>query len=242
MLLVYNALKILELNGTISFTEHSLFRSRIRCVVSNTTLYDFQIRNRNLDPVISMLSRTHAGIFEDFVNLDESGLVKSLKIDNNPLRKMLLDLEKNGIYEINWASNKPQITLLNERLMDSHLYLKPEVLSKRKEVALQKFKEVINYLTLDKCRSQQLLAYFGQEGEPCGICDVCKASKKDLKEQKNQSIEELVLDFLYEPRSLIEIKLHVAQADDQKVRNILFEMLDNHKIKFDGLKYFRKSS
>ena len=240
VLVVYNALKVLELNKTLTFNENSFSKTRILCIVSNTMLYDFQIKNKMLDPLISMISRTHAGIFENYVNLDEYGLCKALKINITELRRQLGILESNGLYEINWQTDQPQVTFLSERLPDTHFHLKPEVLKVRKEVAIEKFGFVINYLTEFKCRSMQLVAYFGQEGEPCGICDVCKRLKKSENNHRAKNIQELLLDYLSEPRSFIEIKIHLAQAEDIQIRELLFELLDDKKIVFDGRVYSRK--
>ena len=237
VLTVYNSLKVLELNKTITFNENSFAKTRILCIVSNTMLYDFQIKNRQLDPLISMISRTHVGVFEIFMNLDEYGLCKALKINLNELRRQLKILESNGLYEISWRTDLPQITLLHERLPDTHFHIKPEVLIVRKEVAEEKFAQVIEYLTDFRCRSMKLVSYFGQEGEPCGICDVCKAEAKSKVQSTPKSIREVVLDYLSEPRSFIEIKIHLAQADDTKIREILFELLDEQLVKFDGRVY-----
>jgi ATP-dependent DNA helicase RecQ len=243
LLMVYNALKVLELNKTLTFNENSFDKSRISCLVGNKTLYDFQIRNKTLDPIISMISRTHAGIFDGFVNLDEYGLCKALKINLENLREQLKALEKNGIFEINWRIDEPQVTFIQERLPDTHFHLKPEVLKIRKEVALEKFSFVVDYLTQSICRSAQLVRYFGQKGEDCGICDVCKAKNKVNnadQHEKPKSIQEVILNFLSEPRSFLEIKMNLAQADETKIRELMFEMLDNRLIEFDGKLYKKK--
>jgi transcription initiation factor IIE alpha subunit len=190
-----------------------------------------------------MISRTHAGIFDGFVNLDEYGLCKALKINLENLREQLKALEKNGIFEINWRIDEPQVTFIQERLPDTHFHLKPEVLKIRKEVALEKFSFVVDYLTQSICRSAQLVRYFGQKGEDCGICDVCKAKNKVNnadQHEKPKSIQEVILNFLSEPRSFLEIKMNLAQADETKIRELMFEMLDNRLIEFDGKLYKKK--
>ncbi len=235
-LVVYNSLKILELNKTLTFQEKSFEKTRIHCVVNNKILYDFQIRNKDLDPIISMIARTHPGLFENFVNLDEWGLIKSLKISKESLKQKLNTLEKQGIFEINWQHDSPQVTFLEERLPETHFYIKPEVLKTRKEVAIEKFSYVVDYLTEELCRSMQLVAYFGQKGEPCGICDVCKRKQKP-EINKGKSIQQIVLEYLDNPKTFIEIKVHLAQADEDKIREILFELLDDQRIKFDGKTY-----
>ena len=37
-----------------------------------------------------------------------------------------------------------------------------------------------DYMTTHVCRQQNILGYFGEEAEICGICDICKGSKEVL--------------------------------------------------------------
>lgn len=237
-LIVYNSLKILELNKTLAFQEKSFEKTRVHCLVNNKILYDFQIRNKDLDPVISMISRTHQGLFENFVNLDEWGLCKHLKITKDILKQKLNILEKQGIFEVNWQHDSPQVTFLEERLPETHFYLKPEVLKTRKEVAFEKFSYVLDYLTKEVCRSIQLVSYFGQKGLPCGICDICKRTQTN-KENNSKSIQEMLLEYLENPKTFIEIKVHLGQANEDDIREVLFDLLDNQRITFDGKMYHK---
>lgn len=240
VLTVYNSLKVLELNKTLTFNENAFDKTRIHCIVSNKILYDFQIKHKHLDPLISMISRTHTGIFDGFVNLDEWGLCKAMKVKRDELKRQLGILESNGLYEINWRIDQPQVTFLIERLPDTHFHLKPEVLKIRKEVAEEKFAYVLEYLTENRCRSMQLVSYFGQNSTPCGICDVCKSEQKTQPKKQIGNIKDVVLNYLSEPRSFVDIKIHLAQGDDTKIREILFELLDEKIVNFDGKLYSKK--
>ena len=75
-----------------------------------------------------MISRTHSGIFDQFVDLDERGLMKQLRISKNDLLQQLKFIEANGIAEFNWKTELPQVTFLHERLPDDYLTIAANVL------------------------------------------------------------------------------------------------------------------
>src|SRR5699024_7050046 len=70
----YNALKILELNGSIVFNEATFNPTKLKFVVNNSTLYNFQLKHESLDPIISYLSRNYAGIFNYFKEIKEQNI------------------------------------------------------------------------------------------------------------------------------------------------------------------------
>ena len=52
---------------------------------------------------------------------------------------------------------------------------------RRRAAAAERLQVVERYATMAKCRRQALLAYFGEEAQPCGNCDVCSAARAPLK-------------------------------------------------------------
>lgn len=67
--------------------------------------------------------------------------------------------------------------LLGKRLQVYELDLPIDKLAIRFEHIQQKLSATIEYATLWECRSKQLLKYFGERAESCGICDVCSRKK-----------------------------------------------------------------
>lgn len=183
----YNALKILMLNGTIVLNEAVFHPTKIKFIIENKTLYNFQLKNEKYDPLISLLSRSYPGIFSYYYPIEEPKIAQRLKITHHELKKQLTYLEKHGVVDISWQSDLPQVILLHERLPDDYMRIDKSVYDIRKKVADDKFIGLKRYLSTPKCRSMLLLEYFGQEGERCGICDICKAEK-----HADYSIEELV--------------------------------------------------
>ena len=224
----FNAVKILELNQTIAFSENALYQTRMRFIVSNKQVYNFQVKHEKYDRLISMISRTHAGIFEQFVELDEKGLLKQLKLTKSEFTSQLKHLEANGIAEFNWKTELPQVTFLHERLPDDYLTISPKVLKTRKEVAEEKLEKVIDYIEKPICRSIQLVNYFGQEGQPCGVCDVCREAKKP--NYTIEEVEEKVLIHLATPKTYTELKQLIGSRHELFLKEVILELIDKGKI------------
>ena len=72
---------------------------------------------------------------------------------------------------------------------------------------------VINYaFSNDTCRSQLLLAYFGDSNNDCGVCDVCLSKNRDKKLNSNQ-FKEIQNDII----TLLKEQLLRAWRTDNKI-------------------------
>lgn len=221
----YNALKILELNNSILLNEATFHPTKLKFIVQNKTLYDFQIKNERFDNLISLLSRSFSGIFDFHREISEEQIAKRLNIPIEKLIKDLGTLESQGLADINWRSNLPQVTLLHERLPDDYMTINPSIYKTRKDVAFEKLSKMQEFLQKPECRSILLLRYFGQKGDKCGKCDICLAEEKS-----NHSIKELrviIADLLDEKKySILELQNVIKNTSPQLIENIAIWMLD----------------
>ena len=87
------------------------------------------------------------------------------------------------------------------RVDKEEIGLPPYVYDDRKADFSHRIDDIIRYASEeDKCRSQMLLAYFGEpKAEECGVCDVCVRKKKrpkreQLKEQMAQQVRQVLAD------------------------------------------------
>lgn len=234
----YNALKILELNGTIVLNEAVFHPTKVKFLVENKTLYSFQLKNEKYDPLISILSRSYPGIFSYYYAIDELKIAKKLNLSLAKLKEQLKYLEEHGVIDITWQSELPQVILLHERLPDDYMRIDSSAYELRKDVATEKFIALKKFVTSPICRSILLLAYFGQEGTKCGICDVCKSERNS-----NYSLNELVAAVTTNvdntkgitPEQLFsDLKL----KDKEQFNKVITWMLDEQIINIENGKLF----
>ncbi len=206
---IYHSLKILELASVLKLSEGVHQASRLFFKCSREALYDFQIRNPKLDPIIKLLLRNYGGLFDVYTRIDEYRLSSALKIHRDDMRRQLESLSKNGLVDFIPANDDPTFTLLEDRIDEKFLRIPPEVYEDRQEIALSRVKFMMEYAVKQQCHSQVLLSYFGELDTPeCGKCDVCSA-----KNSKEQSSDYVLTVLESESQSLEELadSLHIDQ-------------------------------
>jgi ATP-dependent DNA helicase RecQ len=238
----YNALKILELNHSIVLNEAVFHPTRIKIAVENKTLYNFQIKYEKYDPLITLLCRSYPGIFENYFIIHEKELAKRLNCSFQELEKQLIFIEKQGLIDIVWRSDLPQITFPHERLPDDYLSINKEVYDTRKKVANDKLNGMLRFLKTPLCRSVLLLEYFGQKGKPCGKCDVCLSEKKSV--YTHEELKEYIISILKEKKELsfdaIASELNIQETG--QLKKILFWLIDEEIVQFNNATYSISSS
>lgn len=232
LLEVYNALKILELNQTISFSEGVFQPTKLKFIIENKTLYNFQIKNTKFDPLITLISRSHPGVFSDFQKINEKKLSQVLKTSENEIKNQLSHLEKQGIIDINWKSDSPKVTFIHERLPDEYFSIKKDVYKLRKQVAFDKLEGMLNFLQKPICRSILLLEYFGQSGEKCNKCDIC------LEEQKsnytNLEVTNAILETLETTElSIIDLQNQMEHIKEDRFKSIIHDLLEREVLVYN---------
>jgi len=175
----YHCLKILAEAGWLVLTEAVFVPSQLRFKVTKEQLYDYQLRNAKFDPILKALLRTYQGIFQHVVNIREGQLASFLKMSRIDLQQALDKMHRDGIVDYYPQKDQPQIIFLHERVDADNLTIDQQLYRFRKNRQQERIRKAIAYAENPICRSQQLLAYFGEtQSEPCGICDVCLGRTK----------------------------------------------------------------
>ncbi len=212
MMKTFNCLKILEKAGWLSISEAVYIPSKMQILVSKEELYDYQIRKEKFRPLIKTILRTYQGAFNHLVKINEFQLARFLKISREELDRLFMSLKKEGIADYKPQKEKPQLTLLKERLESKNLVFNKKMYDFRKKRYAERIKKAIAYAENQHCRSKMLLEYFGEKDAlDCGICDVClerskttaspddferyKIKIKNLLKKENLTIEELLESF-----------------------------------------------
>ncbi len=183
----YYALKILQNNGTLNFAENSFHPTKLKFAIGSSALYKFQVSHDSTATLITLLTRSYPGIFDQFIRIDEAEISKRLKITRAQLTEKLKYLEKYGVADIDFQSNLPQVILLTERLPEGYLKIDNSIYGNRKKIDSEKLSAIIRYLTPAKCRSQQIGEYFESTTKKCGKCDVCLTESTS-----NHTFDELI--------------------------------------------------
>ena len=198
LLSCYNALKVLQEEGLLELNESFFSPSTLKFLVDQTKLYEFQIANAKLDPLIKILLRSYGGeLFMEFLKIQEGKLAKTLNIPERELIRMLEHMDNVGVISYSKRKDQPQITFLTERYDAGKLPLNLKRIEERRKNAISKAASMLAYVNQDRvCRSNQISFYFGEDtDENCGICDVCVSLKKELV-QEEEMIKKKIIQTL----------------------------------------------
>lgn len=228
----YYVLKILQLNGSIGFTESSFYPTRLRFIIGNKALYTFQVTHEKLTPLITLLTRSYPGIFDRFVIINETELSKRLKISQKQLKEYLQSLEQFGLIDVQFQSNLPIITFIHERIADSSLRLKPEIYSTKQKREFEKLNAMLDFVKTTNCRSSEISAYFSSATKPCGACDNCM--RKDLKSDQLYAI---IKDLL--PQSFNSL-LNEVPVSRELLQESIRDLMHAEAIYYEEGVYFLK--
>ncbi len=229
---VFHALKLLQNNGDIYFSESNFQPTRLKYAVGNSALYKFQVGHDSVSSLITLLSRSHSGIFDRFVSIHENELAKRLKVSNQELTRQLEYLEQYGVIDINFRTSLPKITLLHERLPDNYLKLDVHVYENRRNLELSKLDAMIQYVRANKCRMSMISSYFGGDDENCGNCDFCREQSKG-----NYTFDELLeLIPTLLPASL-DVMINRLDVSKEMLMRALRHLMLEEEIKFSEGEY-----
>lgn len=244
---VFNSLKVLENQGFIHLSEAFYKPSKLVFAIDQRALYQFQIANAPYDPIIKGLLRLYGGELYNFpISINEGNLAALLGISVNDCKKALNNLVERGVVEYFPRKDKPQLMFLQPRHSADRLPLDKQRLSSRRKQTLDKMESVISYLhNEDRCRTQQLLEYFGEVSyDKCGVCDVCIAQKR--READGPTLahyEKQVLALLKTEVDLdMDGLVHVLVPENKKLfLQKVAELLDHGSIFYDDFGKIRTS-
>ncbi len=244
---VFNSVKVIENQGFIHLSESFYKPSKLVFAMEQRALYQFQIANAPYDPIIKGLLRLYGGELYNFpVSINEGNLAALLGLSVNDCKRALLNLQEREVIEYFPRKDQPQLLFLQPRHAADQLPLDKQRLTSRRKLTLEKMEAVISYLhNEDRCRTQQLLEYFGEVSyESCGVCDVCVAQKKQaadgplLSKYEQQVMALLKTQVDLDMDGLVQI---LAPENKKLFLQKVSEMLDHGSLFYDGFGKIRTS-
>jgi ATP-dependent DNA helicase RecQ len=244
--MVFNAMKLLERDGMIALTEEINMPSRIKFLVNKNALYDFQVYHFKYDEFVKLLLRSYGGIFDNYVNINETELARRGQLKKEEVLDYLKKLD--GFKILNYLPQKsiPQLHFTALRKDAKSINLSNEVYIDRKVLALKKMEAILNYAeSSTSCRNLLLLNYFEeQDAKKCGHCDVCILEKKAaLSNLDVQTMSEKIIAILQkEPITVLQLIENFKQFKEDEAFEVLHWLQEINQVEErEGLLYVAKN-
>jgi ATP-dependent DNA helicase RecQ len=232
---VFNSLKFLEKEGHILLSDAVKNPSKVFIKADKEALYRFQVESEEYDLFIKTLMRSYTGIMTDFTEISEQALASKLHATAARVAEALGFLAQQGLLDYIPHTDKPRVTFTTERLDARNLYISPANYRDRKREAGDRMEAMIRYAgSANRCRSQQLLAYFGEcNAKRCGKCDVClERNKLELNETEFDQITAIIKPLLKaKPHTLDELVDASSPIPDEKIIRTIQWLVDTGKVR-----------
>lgn len=234
---VFNCLKFIEREGYISTTESFHQSSKVKFELNREDIYKFQLASPTFDPFIKLLLRSHTGLFDNFVKINETDLANKIKNSRKDAIKKLNYLQQHKVLTYIPQTELAQLTFERERVDANKLSISNENYALLKKRSIKRMKSVIKYADSDHmCRSKLLLAYFGEtDTTRCNQCDVCLAENRttlhsDDFEKISVQIKTLLAVKPLQLSSLVDAL--TAGNEDKRIQTIQW-LVDNGQLKYN---------
>lgn len=193
--LAFNALRILDQNSVIALSENFREKTMLQFVAPKAGIFAYLDKNRKTAPIIQTILRTYGGITEYETKINLYLLSKKTGKSEKSLKKLLKQLQDDGIVEYQNNTSDLEITFLVPREDDHTINPFAKRIRELNAVKEGNMEAMLGYIKNKKtCRSVYLLKYFGENAkEKCGTCDICT---KQNKLKSPVKLEDRILAFL----------------------------------------------
>lgn len=231
-LTTFNGLTALDRLGVLQLSKQFGRKSQVQFLIPSEKLLTY-FEN---DPIASLIGksllRIYGGIFEinTAVNLDY--LAKKTGQSLHTIIEVLRKMERDEVIELSLRITDATITFLVPREDDKTIHvIAKEVheLNAKKEAQVA---SVLKYIANEKkCRSLQLVSYFGEENEvACGICSVCASQNTSVSKKELQLISEKIKILLEETPLTSRKLVEKGTFTEAKILKVLQLLLDADQI------------
>lgn len=227
---LFAASRFLEREGLLSLPDRDDSESTIYIPISREDLYRFQIEQVRYCDLIALILRMYGGLFSDFVPISEKAIARRMYMSEEQIKNMLLHIDALKVINYKPKRTKAAIIFTSPRIDAKDLYLSDSNYKELKERALKRMDAMREYATdIDKCRMQQLLAYFGEENsEVCNSCDVCISHKK--KDIAPTLREEIIALLKSTPMRADILLAKLNNIDEKEAKTTLRQLIDEQII------------
>ncbi len=232
ILISFSSLKLLQQAGYLELTDEQDSSSSVVFTVGKDDLYNYK-HTPEQEKLMHILLRSYTGLFTDPAYVNEDLMAKRLEWKRDDVYQRLVELSKEGVIKYVPRKKTPFLTFTMERIDAQRIVLGKETYDSRRERYITRAKSVLDYAQEENiCRSQVLLAYFGEKNtKPCGKCDICQKKKEnELTDDEFEMISREILSQLKTEPLAVTALVRLISHKEKKVLKVVKHLIDNNKI------------
>jgi ATP-dependent DNA helicase RecQ len=230
------ALQILQQEGFITLNDPVFSPATFYFICSRDQLNQFENDHPELEPLIKVLLRTYAGIYDQPVAIHEKTLSSLLNTPPEDVIKGLFTLHRFQLAEYNPQKEAPQVYYNLPRRKSSDIRINEKAYGFRREQFILRVRGILDYVHTIDCRSVAIAVYFGETGaERCGICDNCVKKEKEKLSPAEFDLIYQKLRTGAQEKSMTAVALfdHFAEIHYDHLRKVIDFMQAENKLIVD---------
>ncbi len=231
--LAYNAILILDRNSVINLSQQFNHQTKLQFIVSSDFVFSYIEKHKDLNLVIKIILRTYGGIFDFLTKVNISLIANKSELTENEILAALKQLETDNIIDLKLSNTDAEIVFLVPREDDKTINIISKTIEQQHQLKHTQIEAVLDYINNETvCRSNQLLAYFGEQNSTdCGICSVCIEEYNANKKVDYKSIEHEILIALQQRKMTSRELIEALPYLEKELLNTLKLLLENNTIK-----------
>ena len=216
--------QILKKNSIIEINSKFSQKSTVIFIISSKQLIRQTFNNKLTRKLIDFILRSHGGVFQKEVKINEFDIAKRMQINSLTVRELLNRLDHLNIINYKEASSNEEFTFLTPREDDKTINRISKSIEKYLNQQQQKSEELIYFIKNNTtCRCVQLSHYFNEKKiSKCTLCDVCISKKKN----SSNWLEKDILELFKDKKEISQEEIIFSLDQDEKailihLRNLL---------------------
>lgn len=213
----------------LMYLSESTFKpSTVVFACNKSDLYEFEAQHPEREELIKYLLRNYEGIFDYPANVYETQLAKSLQLPIEEIKAQLQQLHRYQIIIYTPQQEKPQLTILKNRMYQDDFSFNMDRLQLQKKQFEQRAAAMIGFVNnRANCRSMLIGNYFSDTDiKACGICDNCiDQQTKEMSEKEFAAISTNIIQLLesapLSSQTILEKMPHALPVHVRKVIDFL---------------------
>ena len=175
ILMATYAIKTLEQEEILRFNDVFFKPSSLVFTCERDQLNAFEEQYPEMTEVVKGLLRSYEGIFDYPATINEAELAKFIQKKIPDVLEQLNKMHRLGILNYSARKDKPQVTLLQNRMYADSFVINLTNYLERKKNFDKRIKTIARYIEQSiMCRSRMVALYFNDNTvKNCGICDNC---------------------------------------------------------------------
>ncbi|WP_431123890.1 RecQ family ATP-dependent DNA helicase [Flagellimonas flava] len=226
--MAYHALRILDQNSVISLSENFTEKTTLKFVASRNGIFQYLQDNSKVAHIIQTVLRTYGGITEHETKINLHLLSKKVGEGEKTIKKVLKQLQADGVAEYQSSNNDLEIQFLVPREDDRTINPFAKKIKDFNSVKQKNMAAMLDYVQNTRvCRSVFILNYFGEKtSEKCGTCDICTQKDTVPSEELKKSIFKILVTAPQTSRQLEQ----VLGIEEKLILKALQELLEDERI------------